>query len=187
MPNSSGEIRYDRPDMVMDSARVARTLDRHGIVAFRYAAFGTLHCFIAMDSNRLLGAPNAAQPGAPQDQLWIGPYAPPGIGEPERNSHTLWVRQNSNTGRSAWLNRAGYHDPLYLSEKFDEKANPTDALGLGVLFLLIETRRGLVYDIVPTIEKWTETLEGEKELPAFMTQIPDPERVAQGGEEGREL
>lgn len=167
MPSEYGELRYDSPDLVLDARRVAKVLDEHGRVAFRYAAFGTLHCFIAMDSRQLVTQPYERDP---ERELWVGPYGPPGV-NPALNTHTLWVRQNSNVGTSTWLNRAGYHDPMYLVEKLQGDAiNPTDALGLGVLFLLIETGRGLVYDIIPTITKWIEQLEGEKEMPAFVTE-----------------
>jgi len=181
MPSESGEIRYDRPDLIIDVHRLVHTLEKHGRVFFRYAAFGTLHCLYGFNSRLMAAdyevdrglAEEGSPPTSPAERLWVGPEwaGPPGVGTPEENGHTLWIRQNDNKGTSAWLNRGGYHDPGYLVEKFLDRPSPVDALGLGVLFLLIEQQRGLSYDTVPTIERWIEVLDGERELPQFAREL----------------
>lgn len=167
MPSEHGEIRWDRADMLEDVQKLAEVLRHNGRVSFHYAAFGTLHVLIGIESQHLLL-------GSAGQALWAGGVfgMPPGVHDPrEENSHTLWVRQNSNEGRSAWLANGGYHVPGYVAEKFCERANPTDGLGLGILFLLLEHYRWDATDdeqLDRTIKQWVEQ-SPERDLPAFMT------------------
>ena len=168
MPSEHGEIRYDRPDFRDDCRRVAKYLDTYGRVSFAFAAFGTLHQMIAMDA-KLLGS----EDGLP---TWIG-RPPEGIGDPEDNSHTLWIRENAggqgNMGMSAWLAQGHLHVPEYVAEKFTAHKNLADGTALAVCLLMIENCRCeepmphiRVRDL---IKMWVGHARGtDGELPAFM-------------------
>jgi hypothetical protein len=172
MPTEHGEIRYDRADMLEDAQHIADLLDAHGRASFRYAAFGTLHVFSAIESRTLL-QDNLGQP------LWLGGTfgLPDGVGRPPANSHTLWVRLNGgdrgNEGRSAWLASGGYHVPNYVAAKFCNRANPIDGLGLAVLMLLVEGSRDIPdagvdsYARDDAIKAWVEGTG--RPLPAYLT------------------
>lgn len=125
------EINYDDEDLLALLGRVGSQLDIHGICAFTYAAFGTRHGMLVLDSGKLVDGNDSP--------VWVG--APPqGIGHPGEDRYTLWLREGHGNGFGGpWLGRGFEHVPPYLAEKFE--FNLLDGYGLGIAILVIECSR----------------------------------------------
>lgn len=169
------ELNYDQPSLWDDGGTLATVLEERGHVAFAYGAFGTRHAMMAI--NAICFADAYGQTDVP----WFA-SAPEGIGDPQDNRYTLWLRQsgpNQHTG--SWMIRGGNHVPPYVAEKLLND-NPIDGIGLGTMIEIIEAhRRGDGRESVEaSTEQWitrTESsLNGARdfERPAFITQ-PDQE------------
>lgn len=168
MPSPSGEIRFDRLDLPDDAEVIAATLERTGVAAFHYAAFGTLHRMVVMESAVLdRGEVPAVVFGR----------GPDGVG----NEHSLWMREGHAGYHGTWLNREQWHVAPYLRDRFDTTL--IDGYALSVLTALVdESRKGHVRPD-ETLREWAAIMENERPadaLPAFLggvQSIPRPRLV----------